>query len=91
MYKLIIDNADKGIAIMANDNGNLSAYVNGKHYSVTSYRPLSGDGRQLREDSQRIIRELLPTAKSRLEAMEAEKAKRLERYKDAGRSGIPVF
>ena len=77
-YRLIIDNSDAGIAIMADNYNNLSAYVNGKHYSVSSYRPLNGNGRQLREDSQKFIREMLPKAKSRLEEMEAVKAEKIE-------------
>ena len=74
MYKLIIDDSSKGIAIMADDMGNLTAYVNGKHYSVRSYRPLNGDGRQLREDSKKVIRDLLPRAKSVIEDIQAKKA-----------------
>lgn len=80
-YRLIIDNSDSGIAIMADSYNNLSAYVNGKHYSVSSYRPLMGNGRQLREDSQKAIRELLPRAKSRLEEMEATEAAEREAWK----------
>lgn len=80
-YKLIIDNSENGIAIMSDTFGNLSAYVNGKHYSVSSYRPLLGNGRQLREDSQRAIRELLPRAKSLLEEMEAQEAAEREAWK----------
>ena len=76
-YRLIIDNENSGIAIMADSYNNLSAYVNGKHYSVSSFRPLMGNGRQLREDSQKIIREMMPTAKSRLdEILEREAAER---------------
>lgn len=74
MYKLIIDDSSKGIAIMADDMGNFTAYVNGKHYSVRSYRPLNGDGRQLREDSQNAIRDLLPRAKSRFDEIQAKEA-----------------
>ena len=81
MYKLIIDNSDKGIAIMANELGNLSAYVNGKHYSVNSYRPLSGDGRQLRTDSQEAIRQMLPKARAILEELAAHEAQARETLK----------
>ena len=49
MYKLIIDNSEKGIAIMANEHNQLaSAYVSGKHYDLVGFRPLDGNGRQLR-------------------------------------------
>jgi MoxR-like ATPase len=78
MYKLIIDNADKGIAIMANDAGKLSAYVNGKHYGVHSFRPLNGDGRQLRDDSRNAIRELLPKAEAMLAELKAHEAQARE-------------
>lgn len=95
MYKLIIDNADAGIAIMVNDFNQLTAYVNGKHYSVDSYRPLFGNGRQLREDSQKAIREMLPKARNLLgeikakEAAEAEAAK-LEIMEAARREVTPA-
>lgn len=75
MYRLIIDNSENGIAIMADDSGKFTAYVNGKHYNVSTYRPMGGNGRQLREDSQRTIRDLLPRARERYAEMEAaEKA-----------------
>ncbi len=77
-YRLIIDNSDAGIAIMADSYNNLSAYVNGKHYSVSSYRPLLGNGRQLREDSQKVIRELLPKARTRMEEYRTAEAEKLE-------------
>ena len=82
-YRLIIDNSDAGIAIMADSYNNLSAYVNGKHYSVSSYRPLLGNGRQLREDSQKVIRELLPQAKSRMEEIEEHETQRIADIKAA--------
>lgn len=93
-YRLIIDNENSGIAIMADSYNNLSAYVNGKHYSVSSYRPLNGNGRQLREDSQKTIREMLPKAKTLLEEMEAKKAEklealRLEMLEDARKEATP--
>lgn len=82
MYKLIIDNAEKGIAIMANEKNQLaSAYVNGKHYDLVGYRPLFGDGRQLREDSQNVIRELLPKAREIVERWTAEETERNETIK----------
>ena len=82
-YKLIIDNADSGIAIMSDEYGNFSAYVNGKHYSVSSFRPILGNGRQLREDSQKVIREMLPTARSRYAEMEEHETQRLADIKAA--------
>ena len=90
MYKLIIDDSNKGIAIMSDDFGNFTAYVNGKHYSVKSFRPLNGDGRQLREDSQKVIRDLLPNARmiyGEIEAKEAEaKAARMAEAMEAARA-----
>ena len=93
-YKMIIDNPTAGIAIMADSNGKFTAYVNGKHYNTYNYRPIDGNGRQLREDSQRVISEMMPEAKSRYEAMEAEKAARLEALRlemleDARREATP--
>lgn len=63
-----------GIAIVYN-NDVFAALVNGKLYSVRNYRPLNGDGRQLRADSQAIINKLLDEAKAAHEAdKEPEKA-----------------
>ena len=63
-----------GIAIVYN-NDVFAALVNGKLYSVRNYRPLNGDGRQLRADSQAIISRLLDEAKAAHEAdKEPEKA-----------------
>lgn len=95
MYKLIMDNADNGIAIMVDDFQNMTAYVNGKHYSVRSYRPISGNGRQLREDSQKAIRDMLPRAKARLEEIQAaeaaaQEAAKLEAMEAARREVTPV-
>ena len=93
-YRMIIDDSNAGIAIMVDNNGKFTAYVNGKHYSPVSYRPIDGNGRQLREDSQRAISEMIPEAKRRYEAMEAEKAERLEALRlemleDARREATP--
>ncbi len=93
-YRMIIDNSNAGIAIMVDNNGKFTAYVNGKHYSPFNYRPIDGNGRQLREDSQRVISEMMPKAKSLYEAMEAEKAERLEKLRlemleDARREATP--
>jgi hypothetical protein len=62
-YRIINNNADKGVTIVANaTNGNFAALVNGKYYSVTNYRPLDGNGRQLRSESISAIDELMLTA-----------------------------
>lgn len=78
MYKLIIDNSENGIAIMADENGKFTAYVNGKHYSPISYRPVYGDGRQLREDSRRAIASMMEEARERYEHMKQAEADALE-------------
>lgn len=63
-YTIIAENAEKGIAILADENGNFTAYVNGKHYSVSNGRPCNGcEGRQLRDDSRKVIAEMLPAAR----------------------------
>lgn len=80
-YRMIIDNSAAGIAIMADANGKFTAYVNGKHYSPASYRPIDGNGRQLREDSQKVIASLMPKARELYAAHEAEKASRLEKLR----------
>lgn len=94
-YKLIIDDENKGIAIMADNRGIFTAYVNGKHYNVNTYRPINGNGRQLREDSQTAIRSMMPKAKSLYESMEMEKAERIEKLRlemveDARREATPA-
>ena len=81
MYKLIIDNPETGIAIMADDSGKFTAYVNGKHYNISSYRPVNGNGRQLREDSQKTIRDLLPRARERYADMEVKEGAQLDAIK----------
>lgn len=64
IYRIIIDNAEKGIAITATEDNRLfSAYVGGKHYRLSDYRPVNGDGRQLRTEAQQTIREMLPAAR----------------------------
>lgn len=78
MYRLIMDNSEKGIAIMANERGALSAYVNGKHYSVNSFRPLDGNGRQLRDDSKTAIAAMLPKARILLEELNSHEAQARE-------------
>lgn len=69
MYKLVMDNSENGIAIMVDDNGRFTAYVNGKHYNTNSFRPVNGDGRQLRDDSRRAIAAMLPKATERYAEM----------------------
>lgn len=80
-YRMIMDNAEAGIAIMVDNDGKFTAYVNGKHYSPLSYRPVNGNGRTLREDSQKVIRDMLPKARDIYNAHEHEKVERLEKLR----------
>lgn len=52
----------KDAVTLAWDGSRIVALVNGKAYRTNDYRPVDGDGRQLRADNQAIIRELLPAA-----------------------------
>ena len=52
----------KDAVTLAWDGSRIVALVNGKAYRTSDYRPVDGDGRQLRADNQAIIRELLPGA-----------------------------
>lgn len=69
-YSIISMNADKGISIVADENGKFSAMVNGKLYRVSDYRPVDGNGRQLRDDSIKVIAAMLPAARADYEARE---------------------
>ena len=95
MYKLIIDNSEKGIAIMVDDSGKFTAYVNGKHYSTATFRPIDGNGRQLREDSQNAIVSMMHDAHFRYDELkEREKAAadalRLEMMEAARKEATPA-
>lgn len=80
-YTLIIDDPKTGIAIMCDEKNTLSAYINGKHYSVEDYRPLTAGGRTLREESQKAISEILPLAMKQFETMNARKAEEWQSLK----------
>lgn len=94
-----LDN-ESGIAIVKNpENNTLAALVNGKLYSVHDYRPINGDGRQLRADSQAVINRLYNDAydaaaldaqreHEKLEAYAAEHAKIVEVEKEAPRENF---
>ena len=82
MYRLVMDNSENGIAIMVDDSGKFTAYVNGKHYSVSSYRPVKGDGRQLRDDSRRAIDAMMPRARERFSEMEKERADSIRVFRE---------
>jgi hypothetical protein len=85
-FIIFAENSEKGISIVGTENGALFAYSNGKRYYTHNYRPVDGNGRQLREDSQKAISELLPKAiKARDEYIDKMNSER-ERYREAGRS-----
>ncbi len=60
MYTILAE--DNGIAIVADENDTMLAYTNGKYYTTNDFRPIDGEGRQLREDTRKTINELLPLA-----------------------------
>ena len=66
-------NEEKGITLVSNGDY-INALVNGKLYNTFNYRPLGGNGRQLREDSQKAIAEMLPAAREALARLKAEEA-----------------
>lgn len=60
MYTIL--NEKNGVAIVTNEHGELYVYTNGKYYGTRDFRPVDGEGRQLREDTRNIVSELLPAA-----------------------------
>ena len=62
----IMLNYEGPVALVYNGS-DIIALVNGKEYRVSDYRPVNGDGRQLRADSQSIITRLLPDARAMVE------------------------
>ena len=62
----IMLNYEGPVALVYNGT-DIIALVNGKEYRVSDYRPVNGDGRQLRADSQSIIARLLPDAQAMVE------------------------
>lgn len=83
-YKILATNSSKAISICADREGNLVVFTNGKYYSTSTYQPLDGEGRRLREDSINAVSALLPMAEMEMEvererqsaALEAEIARR---------------
>ena len=72
-FTIVAENPAKGIALMTDENGRITAYVNGGHYTVPDGRPTNGNsGRKLREDSRATIAELMKTAEANREALAAE-------------------
>ena len=68
-HLLALDKAT-GIFLTNSRENEIVAIVNGKPYNTNDFRPLGGDGRQLRADSQAAILRMLPEAKERFERYE---------------------
>lgn len=78
-YKnLLTMNAEKGIAIVANESGDFAALVNGKLYSTRNGRPLNGDGRQLRDETRNAIADMLPAARITFDQLTADNAAKVD-------------
>lgn len=73
---ILANNEEKGITLVSNGEY-INALVNGKLYRTFDYRPLNGNGRQLREDSVKTIKELLPIAKETLARINAAQEEEL--------------
>lgn len=74
MKNVILLNMKEAVTL-AWDGSRIVALVNGKAYRVTDFRPVDGDGRQLRADNQAIIRELLPAAEQQAGQLMDEQAR----------------
>lgn len=72
-YRIISMNPEKGIAIVTDESGKFSAMVNGKLYRVDDYRPMDGNGRQLRGDSIEAIKRMMVEAPAAYEAQETRR------------------
>ena len=73
---ILANSEEKGVTLVSNGEY-INALVNGKLYRTFDYRPLNGNGRQLREESVKTIKELLPAAKATLERIKAAEAEEL--------------
>lgn len=82
-YRLVNTNPEKGLAIMVDDFDNLTAFVNGQHYRVSDYRPVSGNGRQLREDTRAALDSMLHDALRIIEDWKKAEDAKLEAIKAA--------
>lgn len=77
-YSIISMNPDKGVAIVSDENGKFSAMVNGKLYRVTDFRPVDGNGRQLRNDSIEVIKGMMPAARADYDTRETRRRTEFE-------------
>ena len=73
---ILANNEEKGVTLVSNGEY-INALVNGKLYRTFDYRPLNGNGRQLREESVKTIKELLPLAKENLSRIKAAQEEEL--------------
>jgi len=91
-FTIVAENPEKAIAIMTDASGNLTAYVNGKHYFPSTGRPIDGNGRQLRDDSRAAIRALMETAEKNkaayFDALSAEITAAAEKMKETPRKSF---
>lgn len=79
---------DNGVSMFYNeDTGTYEALVNGDFYNVTTYRPVNGDGRMLKEVNRTIINGLKDRAFCVYEGLAAERYEALEKAKKAGFDG----
>ena len=86
---ILVTNEEKGITLVSNGDY-INALVNGKLYRTFDYRPLNGNGRQLRDDSIKTIKELLPLAKEQHASIKAEEEKKLAEALEAAKAAAPA-
>ena len=77
MYTILCEK--NGVSLVCNDDFKVVAYVNGNYYRVSDGRPLSGGGRQLREDTRKTIGELLNLAENAADALRKGKEEQMAR------------
>lgn len=58
---------NSGLILSADERGIVRAIVGGKAYRTDDFRPVDGDGRQLRADNQETIKRLMPIASAELQ------------------------
>ena len=79
MYTILIEKNGVALVVDTNASERILAYVNGNYYRVQDGRPCGGNGRQLREDTRRVIADMLDTAKERRDALVKAERERLEK------------
>ena len=66
--------AASGVSLVSGDDNRVYALVNGNLYRTTDGRPVTGDGRQLREASRSAIAAQLEAARAKLEELKSAEA-----------------